>query len=109
MNEIYQENITADIFDPQIGYPAKEYDGTSFDYPGGGWLLPSVGTYPGGASTDGQAHNNTVGSFSAVRSANVPSCRPRTTARAASHAGTRCNVFRPPPPPPRRAGILPRA
>jgi hypothetical protein len=37
-------------FDPYIGVPSKPYSGTEFEYPGGGWLLPSVGDYPHGES-----------------------------------------------------------
>jgi hypothetical protein len=57
-------------FDPHIGTPTKPYSGTAWNYPGGGWLLPSVGDYPDGGINKGrgnyQWNNNTVDSFSAA-------------------------------------------
>lgn len=57
-------------FDPFIGVPASPYSGVDFDYPGGGWLLPSVGDYPHGGIRKGmgnyQWNNNTVDTFSAA-------------------------------------------
>jgi hypothetical protein len=53
-------------FDPFIGVPSPAYDNTAWNYPGGGWLLPDVGSYPDHASPDGRWGNNTVDSFSAA-------------------------------------------
>lgn len=57
-------------FDPYIGVPAKPYSGSDWNYPGGGWLLPSVGDYPHGGTNKGRGNyqwtNNTVDSFSAA-------------------------------------------
>ena len=58
------------VFDPYIGVPPKPYSGVDFQYPGGGWLLPSVGDYPTGGIRKGmgnyQWNNNTVDTFSAA-------------------------------------------
>jgi hypothetical protein len=53
-------------FDPFIGVPSPAYDPTAWNYAGGGWLLPNVGSYPDHASPDGHWINNTVDSFSAA-------------------------------------------
>eukprot|EP00035_Acanthoeca_spectabilis_P021827 m.440439 g.440439 ORF g.440439 m.440439 type:complete len:106 (+) comp18521_c0_seq1:575-892(+) len=39
-------------FDRFIGAYPNAYDGTTWDYPSGGWLLPTVGTYPDGPVQD---------------------------------------------------------
>ena len=52
-------------FDSQLGTPAAEYDGSATNYPGGGWLLPSVGAYPHGQYVNGHWLNGTVDAFSA--------------------------------------------
>ena len=41
------------------------YDATAWNYPGGGWLLPSVGDYPDGPAPGGHFTNATVLQFSA--------------------------------------------
>ena len=54
-------------FDPMVGAPNKAYDGSATNYPGGGWLLPSVGTYPSGPTHGGDGwFNATVDTFSAA-------------------------------------------
>jgi hypothetical protein len=68
MNMQLDNNLA--VFDPYIGVPSKPYSGTDFEYPGGGWLLPSVGDYPTGGIRKGmgnyQWNNNTVDTFSAA-------------------------------------------
>lgn len=68
MNMQLDNNLA--VFDPYIGVPAKPYSGVDFEYPGGGWLLPSVGDYPTGGIRKGmgnyQWNNNTVDTFSAA-------------------------------------------
>ena len=66
MNMIVDEAIHNQSFDAYIGNPPKPYDGTAFEYPGGGWLLPSTGDYPNGASNVPHWTNNTVDTFSAA-------------------------------------------
>lgn len=67
MNLVLDESIANGTFDPYTGNPTAPYDGTAWEYPGGGWLLPNVGDYPDGSGGGWQAHwhNNTVDSFSA--------------------------------------------
>ena len=52
-------------FDRFIGTQNKPYDPTAWNYPGGGWLLPSVGTYPLGPTNADHWINATVDSFAA--------------------------------------------